>query len=430
MDDPKKRKGNANCCVLECSHAYRNTPTDIVFIHSQNRKLKHNDANCGSKQYADEKVEQPPNVDQMVTFKSKCYRGRSSDKFRTTDCGLLTSLEGGDEVRIPALLNKSQTPAARSDEERGIQAMKVKSEVYTRKKINEKQLMKKMNNMKSKDDNNALSESAMRISYKICHEIAKELKTFNEGEFIKRCLITILADELCPQQVEVEAIRLPRRTVVRILQFNKKVHPETVRCVIRKAGYYGRAARKEPYISKLNRRKRFQFAKVYVNKDNNCRKDVLFTDENKRIPNLTGPVASVTSRCSEIRNKTAGRIDAVMATIQVVFCATLAKFCEIFVLPSRSKKRYRSINNLFLEPVVITDVEDWQKASDKVKTIEEDYWRRDALMEQEIEQIMINVGLSTSDDVDNNCEASCNESEGGSTTDTAGSSRDMASEAE
>ncbi|KAJ4441211.1 hypothetical protein ANN_11062 [Periplaneta americana] len=60
----------------------------------------------------------------------------------------------------------------------------------------------------SQVDNNALSESAMRISYKICHEIANELKTFNKGEFIKRCLM-ILADELCPQQVgEVEAIRL------------------------------------------------------------------------------------------------------------------------------------------------------------------------------------------------------------------------------
>ncbi|KAJ4426471.1 hypothetical protein ANN_27285 [Periplaneta americana] len=73
------------------------------------------------------------------------------------------------------------------------------------------------------DDNNALSESAMRISYKFCHEIAKELKTFNEGEFIKRCLI-ILEDELCPQQVgEVEAIRLSCRTVVRRLQY---VHME------------------------------------------------------------------------------------------------------------------------------------------------------------------------------------------------------------
>ncbi|KAJ4443767.1 hypothetical protein ANN_05545 [Periplaneta americana] len=72
--------------------------------------------------------------------------------------------------------------------------------------------------MNLRDDNIALNESAMRISYKICHEIAKELKTFNEGEFIKRCLI-ILADELCPQQVgEVEAIRLSRRTVVRRLQ--------------------------------------------------------------------------------------------------------------------------------------------------------------------------------------------------------------------
>ncbi|KAJ4426072.1 hypothetical protein ANN_26881 [Periplaneta americana] len=67
----------------------------------------------------------------------------------------------------------------------------------------------------TEDDNNALSEPALRISYKICHETAKELKTFNEGEFIKRCLI-VLADELCPQQVgEVGAICLSHRTVVR-----------------------------------------------------------------------------------------------------------------------------------------------------------------------------------------------------------------------
>ncbi|KAJ4448432.1 hypothetical protein ANN_10448 [Periplaneta americana] len=66
----------------------------------------------------------------------------------------------------------------------------------------------------NQDDNNAPSESAMRIYYKISHEIAKELKTFNESEFIKRCLI-ILADELCSQHVgEVEAIRLSRRTVL------------------------------------------------------------------------------------------------------------------------------------------------------------------------------------------------------------------------
>ncbi|KAJ4425378.1 hypothetical protein ANN_27993 [Periplaneta americana] len=35
----------------------------------------------------------------------------------------------------------------------------------------------------------------------------------------------------------------------------------------------------------------------------------------QRIPNLTGPVASMTSRCNEM-NKTAGRIDAVMATVR------------------------------------------------------------------------------------------------------------------
>ncbi|KAJ4441420.1 hypothetical protein ANN_11275 [Periplaneta americana] len=60
------------------------------------------------------------------------------------------------------------------------------------------------------DDNNARSESAVRISYKICHEIAKELKTLNESEFIKRCLI-ILADELCPHQ-STQIKRIPNLT--------------------------------------------------------------------------------------------------------------------------------------------------------------------------------------------------------------------------
>ncbi|KAJ4446545.1 hypothetical protein ANN_13241 [Periplaneta americana] len=90
------------------------------------------------------------------------------------------------------------------------------------------------------DDNNALSESAMRISYKICHKTAKELKTFNEGEFIKRCLI-ILADELCPQQVgEVEAICLSRRTVVRRLHLlSKNVKVRIYRTVILPVVLYG-----------------------------------------------------------------------------------------------------------------------------------------------------------------------------------------------
>ncbi|KAJ4438164.1 hypothetical protein ANN_14103 [Periplaneta americana] len=37
------------------------------------------------------------------------------------------------------------------------------------------------NQVTVENDNNAISESGMRISYKICHEIAKELKTFNEA---------------------------------------------------------------------------------------------------------------------------------------------------------------------------------------------------------------------------------------------------------
>ncbi|KAJ4446105.1 hypothetical protein ANN_12797 [Periplaneta americana] len=49
------------------------------------------------------------------------------------------------------------------------------------------------------DDNNALSELAMRSSYKNLPRNCKGIENIHEGEFIKRCLI-ILTDELCPQE--------------------------------------------------------------------------------------------------------------------------------------------------------------------------------------------------------------------------------------
>ena len=76
-------------------------------------------------------------------------------------------------------------------------------------------------------------------------------------------------------------ISAPKLTSDMWERFGKKVNPETVRNVIRKAGYNGRAARKKPYISEVNRRKRLQFAKEYVDMNKNCWKDVLFSDETK-----------------------------------------------------------------------------------------------------------------------------------------------------
>lgn len=61
----------------------------------------------------------------------------------------------------------------------------------------------------------------------------------------------------------------------------KKVCPETIRRVIRRSGYNGRIARKKPYISEVNRKKRLQFAKEHVDKDESWWEDVIFADETK-----------------------------------------------------------------------------------------------------------------------------------------------------
>lgn len=56
---------------------------------------------------------------------------------------------------------------------------------------------------------------------------------------------------------------------------------QTVRNVIHKYNYYGRVQRKKPFISEINRKKRLEFAKIYVNKDLEFWKDVIFSDESK-----------------------------------------------------------------------------------------------------------------------------------------------------
>lgn len=56
---------------------------------------------------------------------------------------------------------------------------------------------------------------------------------------------------------------------------------QTVRNVLRENNYHGRTDRRKPFISKVNRKKRLLFAKMYKNKDANFWKRVVFTDESK-----------------------------------------------------------------------------------------------------------------------------------------------------
>lgn len=64
-------------------------------------------------------------------------------------------------------------------------------------------------------------------------------------------------------------------------RIKKNISVETVRRTLCEEGYHSRLARKKPYISKTNREKQLQFAKTYVNCDNNFWKSVIFSDETK-----------------------------------------------------------------------------------------------------------------------------------------------------
>ena len=59
------------------------------------------------------------------------------------------------------------------------------------------------------------------------------------------------------------------------------VNPETIRRVIRSAGYHGRVARKKFFVSEKNRKLRLAFAKSNINKNSDYWNKVIFADESK-----------------------------------------------------------------------------------------------------------------------------------------------------
>lgn len=50
---------------------------------------------------------------------------------------------------------------------------------------------------------------------------------------------------------------------------------------LKKAGYYGRSARKKPYISSVNRKKRLDFAQKHIDKPLSFWETILFSDKSK-----------------------------------------------------------------------------------------------------------------------------------------------------
>lgn len=62
---------------------------------------------------------------------------------------------------------------------------------------------------------------------------------------------------------------------------NRPVSTETVRRVLRRNNLHGRVARRKPFISAVNKKKRLEFAKKYIEQPPEFWEQVLFTDETK-----------------------------------------------------------------------------------------------------------------------------------------------------
>lgn len=65
------------------------------------------------------------------------------------------------------------------------------------------------------------------------------------------------------------------------IRLGKTANPETIRNVLRKHDLHGRVARRKPFINKVNKQKRVNFAREYRNKDFSFWRKVIFTDESK-----------------------------------------------------------------------------------------------------------------------------------------------------
>lgn len=89
-----------------------------------------------------------------------------------------------------------------------------------------------------------------------------------------------------------EAWKDPKKSAVKLAvevqkNFDTTVHEETIRRVLHKSNLKSYSARKKPYVSEINRKKRLEFAKKYKGVEPEFWKKVIWSDESKF--NLFGP---------------------------------------------------------------------------------------------------------------------------------------------
>ncbi|GFU37218.1 transposable element Tcb2 transposase [Trichonephila clavipes] len=103
----------------------------------------------------------------------------------------------------------------------------------------------------------------------------------NEGRGRKKIMNSITERRVIHQVKIDPKISAPKIAASTPNALGRSVSAETVRRVLRKAGYNGRVARKKPLIGKRNRVKRLKFAKEHILKPQQFWNEVIFSDESK-----------------------------------------------------------------------------------------------------------------------------------------------------
>ncbi|GFW07772.1 transposable element Tc1 transposase [Trichonephila clavipes] len=102
----------------------------------------------------------------------------------------------------------------------------------------------------------------------------------NEGRARKKIMNSITKRRVI-HQVKIDPKISPKIAASTSNTLGRSVSAETVRRVLRKAGYNGRVARKKPLIGKRNRVKRMKFTKEHILKSQQFWNEVIFSDESK-----------------------------------------------------------------------------------------------------------------------------------------------------
>ncbi|GFV63367.1 HTH_Tnp_Tc3_2 domain-containing protein [Trichonephila clavipes] len=136
----------------------------------------------------------------------------------------------------------------------------------------------------------------------------------NEGRGRKK-IMKFTTERRVIHQVKIDPkISAPKISASTSNTLGRSVSAETVRRVLRKAGYNGRVARKKPLIGMRNRVKRLTFAKEHILKPQQFWNEVIFSDERKfnifgsdgrrmvwRKPNTSYPPKTHNSYCEARR---------------------------------------------------------------------------------------------------------------------------------